>query len=258
MNRILKFMFVIMLIIPFAVQAETDKEIVGQTIKYIKTVSILNNSSVMREANMAEISSLTTEVTKEEFDNAEPTTEPVAPLNENARYTQTETTYKRLTTTIYKVGQYYEYETNLYWKNIPKVRSYDIISIGYYANVELEDTSLVGFNNDYCLSATNCYSSAVGTDVIQTYGTAVVFKLPTDSLISLEQTLDFIVKKAVSGTLTEQVAAGDYAHATKTVSQSTAVNNITPNSTGLFITPSIENTYYDTTPEAIATWYGTW
>ena len=254
------FMFVIMLIIPFIVSAETteEKEIVGQTIKYFRTDTIINNSSVMRSANMGELSSITVEVTKEEFDSVEPTTEPVGPITGNERAIQTETTYKRLTTYIIKYGQYYQYETNLYWKNIPKVRSYDIISIGHYNDVELYNTSMVGFSMDYCRSTNECYTSATGTEVITQYGTAVVFSLPTSTIISLEQTLYLTVKKAVSRTITEQIAAGDYAHATKTVSSSIAANNITPNITGLFITPSIANEYYDTTPAAIVEWEGSW
>ena len=46
-----------------------EKEVVAQTTKYYKTVTIYNNSGVLRNANMGEMSSLTTEVTKEEFDN---------------------------------------------------------------------------------------------------------------------------------------------------------------------------------------------
>lgn len=260
MKHKLRFMFVIMLIIPFIVSADTteEKEIVGQTIKYFRTDTIINNSSVMRDANMSEMSSLTTEVTKEEFDSAEPTTEAVAPITGNERAIQTETTYKRLTTTISKEATYYSYEANLYWKNIPKVRSHDIISIGHYNDVELYDNQMVGFNMDYCLDSTLCYTSATGTDVITQYGTAVVFSLPTSSIVSLEQTLYFTVKKAVSRTITEQIAAGDYAHATKTVSSSVAANNIIPNITGLFIEPDIEDTYYDTTPAAIVEWTGSW
>ena len=250
------FMFVIMLIIPFIVSAETteEKEIVGQTIKYFRTDTIINNSSVMRSANMGELSSITVEVTKEEFDSAEP----IGPITGNERYVQTETTYKRLTTTISKFGQYYDYETNLYWKNIPKVRSHDIISIGHYNDVELYDDTMVGFNSDYCLASGLCYTSVARTEVKTQYGTAVVFSLPTSSLTSLEQTLYFTVKKAVSWTITEQIAAGDYAHATKTVSSSVAANNITPNITGLFIDPDIEDEYYDTTPAAIVEWNGSW
>ena len=258
MKKIMKFMFVIMLIIPFIVSAETieDSEIVAESIKYIKTVTIYNNSSVMRNAGFGEISSITTEVTKEEYDNAEPTTTAVAPLTLEAGI-QTETTYKRLSTRIYSYGNYFKYTTNLYWKNIPKVRSHDIIAIGHYDDVELYDTELVGFSQDYCRSANNCYTNAVGTDVIGTYGTAVVFKVPSDTLISLEQTLDFIVVKTVNWTVTEQVAAGDYAHATSTISASRAASNLVVNIMGLSLGSTIED-YYDTTPAAIADWEGSW
>ena len=257
MKNLSKFIFVIMLIIPFIVSAEElEEEVVAQSIKYIKTVTVYNNSDVMRNAGFGEITSLTTEVTKEEFDNAPSTTSDVDELSPRGSI-QTETTYKRLTTTVTKVATYYQYAVNLYWKNIPKVRSNDIIGIGYYNDVELLSSPNIIFNQDYCRSANNCYISVSGTEVVQEYGTAVIFKVPADNLISLEQTLSFYVKKAVSWTITEQVAAGDYAHATSSITQSKAASNLIINSLGLAPQHEIED-YYDTTPSARAHWIGTW
>lgn len=254
-------MFVIMLIIPFVVSADTTEEEVkvAEAVKYIKTVTVFNNSSVMRDANLGEMTSLTTEVTKEEFDNAPGTSSPVDPLSGASTYTyaQTETTYKRLTTTIFADGAYYRYQTNLYWKNIPKVRSYDIMGIGHYNDVELYNTSQVMFNQEYCEDQYSCYLSGTGTDVVKEYGTAEVFHLPYDSLISLEQTLSFTVKKAVTWSIDEMVAAGDYAHATKATTSAFAAQNFGIGVGGLILYDAIYD-YYDTTPAAIATWSGTW
>ncbi len=255
-------MFVIMLIIPFIVSAETnDDEFVevAKTVKYLKTVSVYNNSSVMRNANLGEMTSLTTEVTKEEYDSAPATTEPVAPLSEISPHynMQTETTYKRLTTTIYNNNSYFRYVTNLYWKNIPRVRSYDIIAIGHYNDVELLNSNLIGFGQDYCVSANNCYSGAAPTDVVKQYGSAQVFHLPDESIISLEQTMAMNMKKAVTWTVEEQVAAGDYAHATSPTTAAFAAQNIGIGVGGLNLYNAIVD-YYDTTPAAIAEWTGSW
>ena len=260
MKKWSKFMFVMILILPFIVNAEQqDKDgyvTVAETTKYFKTVSIYNNSDIMREANLGEMSSLTTEVTKEEYDKAEATTEPVAPISRGMT-SIAETTYKRLTTTIETNATYYRYTANLYWKNIPKVRSYDIIGIGHYNDVELYDTSMVMFYQDYCENAYLCYTNSTGTDVIKEYGTAEVFHLPTNSLTSLEQTLSFVVKKAVSWTITEQEAAGDYAHATKATTSAFAAQNFGIGVGGLVLYNAIYD-YYDTTPVAIAYWEGNW
>ena len=247
---------------PLVVSAETNEEEfvkVAEAVKYFKTTTIFNNSSVMREANQGEMSSLTTEITKEEFDNAPTTTEPVDPLSGASTYTyaQSETTYKRLTTTIATDGLYYRYQTNLYWKNMPKVRSYDIMGIGFYNDVEPYNSSYIMFNQDYCISQYLCYTDAGGTDVVKEYGVAEVFHLPTESLVSLEQTLSFSMKKTVSWTIDEQVAAGDYAHATKATTSAFAAQNFGIGVGGLIIYNTIAE-YYDTTPAAIAEWAGTW
>lgn len=259
MKKMLSFMFVIMLVIPCIVSADTveEKEIVAQTTKYYKTVTIYNNSGVLRNANMGEMSSLTTEVTKEEFDNAEPTTEAIAPLSDDYYDVTTETTYKRLTTTINKLGTaFFVYEAELYWKNIPKVRSYDIMGIGHAASVK-NASSIVGFTMDYCKTTSSCYTSTTYQSKIGTYGSTAIFQLPTSTLVSMTQTLEFTVEKRTSSnTITYQEAVGDYAHATKTITQSNAYNNHGVDTGGLYY----ENvsSYYDTTPAAAAEWRGTW
>jgi hypothetical protein len=67
----------------------------------------------------------------------------------------------------------------------------------------------------------------------------------------------FTVKKAVSWTITEQTAAGDYAHATKATTSALAAQNFGIGVGGLIIYNTIAS-YYDTTPSAIVDWYGTW
>lgn len=262
MKRIAKFIFVIMLMIPFIANASSPKEEtfvkVAEEIKYIKTTSIINNSSVMRNADLEEMSSISIEVSKEEFDNAPTTSEPIESTSSRAlSETGTETTYKRLTTTIEKNATYYRYTTNLYWKNIPRMRSYDIIAIGHYGDVEPYGTNYITFTQDYCTSSTNCYVSTSSTRKITTYGTVQVFHLPENSLVSLEQTLLFTVKKAGNWTITVQKAAGDYAHATSAVTAALALNNASIGVAGLVLNDTIYE-YFDTTPAAVAQYNGTW
>lgn len=270
MKIIKKVMFVIILIIPFLVSAkdlnsednnydDDNYVVVAETIKYYKTVSIFNNSNIMRIANVGEMSSLTTEVNKDEYDNAIPTIAPVASLSNTKvdTFYQTETIYKKLTTTIEKNSTYYRYTTNLYWKNIPKFRSYDIIAIGYYNDVELWDENLVMFVQKYCQDEIWCYTGGAGTDVVKEYGTAEIFHLPDEKIISLEQTLSLRMKKARNFIVDQQIAAGDYAHATKAVTRNFACNNFSLGVGGLLLNERAFD-YYDSTPAAIATWSGTW
>ena len=251
-----------MLMIPFIANASSPEEEtyvkVAEEIKYIKTTSIINNSSVMRNADLGEISSISIEVSKEEYDNAPTTSEPIESISSRAlAESGTETTYKRLTIMIEKSSTYYRYTTNLYWKNIPKMRSYDIIAIGHYGDVEPYDSSAIMFVQDYCLTATNCYGSVGSGYKITDYGTVQVFHLPNDTIVSLEQTLTFTVKKAVSYTITTQKAVGDYAHATSAVTAALALNNASIGVGGLVLNNNISD-YYDTTPAAMTTYNVSW
>lgn len=256
-----KFIFIIMLMIPFITKAssiEDEKfEKVAEEIKYIKTTSIINNSNVMRNADLEEMSSISIEVSKEEFDNAPTTSEPISSSTRALVEVGTETTYKRLITTIERSATNYRYTTNLYWKNIPKMRSYDIIGIGHYGDVEPYNTTYINFSQTYCLTASNCYTGSASTKKVTDYGTIMVFHLPENTLVSLEQTLLFTVKKAVSRTITEQIAAGDYSHATSAVTANLAANNTNIGVGGLVLNNNVYE-YYDTTPAAVAIYKGSW
>lgn len=256
-----KFIFIIMLMIPFITKAssiEDEKfEKVAEEIKYIKTTSIINNSNVMRNADLEEMSSISIEVSKEEFDNAPTTSEPISSSTRALVEVGTETTYKRLTTTIERSATNYRYTTNLYWKNIPKVRSYDIIGIGHYGDVEPYNTTYINFSQTYCRTASNCYTGSASTKKVTDYGTIMVFHLPENTLVSLEQTLLFTVKKAGDWTITTQKAVGDYSHATSAVTANLAAKNTNIGVGGLVLNDNVYE-YYDTTPAAVAIYKGTW
>ena len=97
-----------------AANSSTDFRIISQSEKYYKTYGLTN----------------TTEITKNEYDEAE--------INEKNQRGNgaSETTYKKLTTSILSNGSRYRYKTVLTWKNFPSVRSYDVIGIGHYSNVK--------------------------------------------------------------------------------------------------------------------------
>ena len=64
------------------------------------------------------------------------------------------------------------------------------------------------------------------------------------------------MKKNVDATIIKQLAAGDYAHATKTITSNNALN-ATVATTGINLNSSISG-YYDEISPATATWNGNW
>lgn len=221
--------------------------------KYYKTVTALNNSSMMRNANLGELTSFTTEVTEEEYNEA-PTDEELA-IGISPRSTSIETTYKRLTTKMSKYSDtFYKYDATLIWKNIPSTRSYDIMGIGYYASVTIANTPT--FKETYCTSDGLCNTTYSCYYKNGNNGTGVMFHLPSGSLSSLTQNLNFLVKKTHPDLdLYEQTAVGDYSHATKEISYN-AAKDFSVNTGGIFLDANYYS--YDTTPEAVVVWKGTW
>lgn len=241
------FLIIAMLIviIPFCVKAqetEDDFVTVSETTKYYKTTEFKNEVSTASLLN----NSKTVEITKEEYDAFDP--------NAVSPNTVVETTYKRMTSSIATNGSYYRYMNIVYWKSIPKVRSYDIIGIGHYASVKVKGD--LKFTLAYTTSAGKSYTSNTFEPNINSGGSSAVFKLPTDSLINMQATLVFDVQKSSSATVISQIATGDYAHATSTVTKSAAMDH-KMQSNGLYLANSIYNSY-DTISEATTSWQGSW
>ncbi len=248
-----KFILLALLIFPTFVAAEENVEIeVASATKYYKTVTVLNNSEVMRNANYGEVSSFTTEISKTEYDNFNPD-ENITP--KGTITSTTETTYKRLTTTInYYSPSIYKYKSVLTWKNIPSTRNYDIMGIGYYASVENHSTPML--TNEYCVG-NDCYEYQGYYVYTGNNGTGVMFHLPSGSITSLEQTLEVFVKKYnSSSTIIEQIAVGDYSHATTTVSYNNAKKFLVD--TGGISLDSVIYNSYDALTETRASWTGRW
>lgn len=246
-----KILFFVLLLVPFLVFAENDhEEIVAENIKYYKTVTILNNSNVMKTANLGEMSSITTEISKLEYDSV-PDEEVASPYANVG----VETTYKKLSITISKFGSLYLYRAILDWKRIPSTRSYDIMGIGYYASVKPYST--IYLKQNYCTSSSSCYETTSFYQKVGANGAGAMFYLPSGTLTSLKQTLEVEVTKTnSSSTIVSQLAIGDYSHATSSISYSNA-KKFSVDTGGIRLESSIEN-YYDSIGYASATWNGTW
>lgn len=256
MKRSRWLLFSLLMFIPFFVSAETEEmELVATKTKYFKTTVVLSTSEVMRNSGLGEISSITTEITKEEYDNVDVNSESAANSSRDISSNITETTYKELITNMYKRNDYYfRYHTTLNWKLIPSTRSYDIIGIGFYNTLE---PSSIYFEENYCRSSSECYQNTSYYRFIGLQGVGAMFKVPSGTLTELSQYIEFdVAKKNPNATITNQFAVGDYRHATSSIPYEDA-KNFTITLSGVQLDSSIRN-YYDTITPADAEWTGTW
>ncbi len=246
-KKLLMYLIVGILIIPknYVLALSTEKEEeqeIAVTEKYYKTVNERRFFGDFSRTN-----NYTIEITKEEYDSID--------VVDNSKGDATsETTYKKLTTTIRQNGNKYQYKAVLNWKNFPNVRSYDIIGIGYYPSVIIDGSP--NFSLYTCFSGGSCVTTTTHYPQTFSSGVGTSFKLPTGNLTTLRATLYFNVIKNTTATVTSQVAAGDYAHATSNVTSSQS-QNYTVNASGISLGGSISN-YYDAMNSAIATWSGNW
>lgn len=250
-------LFTIMLLVPFIVSAENDEmELVAENVKYYRTITVLNNSEVMRNSNLGEVTSFTTEVTEEEYNSVDVDSYNNSNNSRGLTTETIETTYKKLHTTIFTHLGWYRYKATLDWKLIPSTRSYDIIGIGHYATVKISGE--VDFLQSYCRSnrASDCYEDATYYSKSGRNGSGAMFKIPSGTLTSVSQVIEFDVEKNVTGTLTEQLAVGDYSHATSSINIFDA-ENFSVDCSGIILDSAIRN-YYDTIPSADADWSGSW
>lgn len=167
-----------------------------------------------------------------------------------------ETNYKKIRVQIISLTSGYRYKITVEWKNMPSVRSYDIIGIGIDTNVYI--SSDIIFQQNYCYSNGNCSSSNTSNIKKSTTGGAALFKLPTSSSItSLNSYLYFMVDKSSSSTtISKMYAYGDYSHATEKTNSSN-VNYYNINNGGINLYASIIDSY-DAIPITKAIWEGTW
>ena len=246
--------------VPTVVYAEETEDCDGcvlesETIKYFKTETYyddLVSTEKIVEALSGNAYSVTTEITEEEYEAVDTS---VSNIVQTRLSTTIETTYKKMTTQIYANGSTYRYKNKLLWKFIPSVRSYDVIGIGFYASVRPSGTP--SFSQYYCNSS-GCTTSTSRITQIWSNGTSATFKLPSGTLTSLDQSFYFdVVKTNPNSTIIDQVAAGDYAHATTTVTSTNALKHEVVQTSGILFESSVIGSY-DTISEAIVHWYGTW
>lgn len=213
---------------------DLDAKMVARTEKFYKTVYTDLNGNPY-----------TTEVTKEEYEN-QPT--------QNTRGTVT-TEYKQLVSVISQNGNKYRFKVSQVWRQIPSTKSFDIIGIGFDDDVYID--SSVYFNYSYCLSSGSCSTESYYIDRKSTAtGGTAVYDLP-NSFVSLGATLYYDVSKInPSSTITKLTMYGDYAHAQSSV-PANRVSNHGISAAGLELYSGLAG-YYDTMPEAISQWTGTW
>lgn len=237
-------------------------EVVAQTTKYYKTITNYTSESLIGVRTLSDnkvMNTYSVEITEDEYNNLE---QGISPLGLSNGYT--ETNGKKMTTTIIAVNGRYRYKNDVTWKNVPKVRSYDIIGIGIDNTVSgISGTKQFKRTVDV-LSTDNCYfdSSTSATWTLSGTGYAATFKLPTDSKTYKMQGLDiymyFEVQKLTAVKIYTLNAYGDYKHAIRTVTSSVS-SSISIGTSGLNFDTSYQETYgesYDSIDTAQATWSG--
>ena len=213
---------------------ESSLEVVNE--KYYKTIYTDLNGGAY-----------SVELTEDEYNNQ----------SSNNMRSYVETSYKKLVTTMSRNSDNtFRYKASLTWKQIPAVRSFDIIGIGYNDNVRI--TSGVIFGYYYCNSSGDCPESTLYYNKKNlSTGGSVVYKLPSGDIRGLGAVMYYdIDKNNSSQTITSLTMCGDYSHATSNVNQSN-ISNYTIHGSGLQLYSSIAG-YYDEIPCAEVDWVGTW
>lgn len=212
---------------------DLNATLIDKNQKYYKTIYTDLNGSAY-----------TQEVTKDEYENQGSIT--------TRGYVETE--YKTMVTTLSVNGNNFRYKVSLAWNQMPQVRDYDIIGIGFDDPVYI--SSGVYFNyvhagsNGVYITDSTYYDKKVTST-----GGSAVYKLPS-SARSISAALWYDVSKNTSSTITRLDMYGDYAHATTPVSGTNYTNyNITHN--GIELMSSISG-HYDAIPTADSTWTGSW
>lgn len=161
--------------------------------------------------------------------------------NQNTTLGTVTTQYKIVTSTISANGSKYRYKVSEAWRQIPSVKSYDIIGVGFDGNVHVDSTVYFFYyvTNSSGVTSTNSdchYKTSSDT------GASTIYKIPS-SFVGLSSTLYYDVSKDnPSDTITGLEICGDYAHATQTVTAAQASNR-TINISGLHLGASIINKY---------------
>lgn len=212
---------------------DTSSNLVATNEKYYKTIYTGLDGT-----------SYSTEITEDEYNNQGL----IAPAG------TVTTEYKRMVSTMSQTSSGFRYKVTVGWLNMPSVRSYDIIGVGFDDDIYI--SSSVYFSYTHCNSSGDCTTASDYYFRQKTStGGSIAYKFPSGDVTSMTAVLYYDVAKNTSSTITELNMCGDYAHATTNVSYSTYSNHrITINGLELGSNAS----YYDAIPCAISTWYGSW
>lgn len=210
--------------------ANTNNPNAAVTTKYYKTTTTTLYGTTTTE---------TTEVTEQEYLNSDENSQVSIAASGTV-----ETTYKRMTASITDTSNSSRklYKVYMYWKQMPSTRSYDIIGLGYQSSL-VELYLQPTFKNLYTYGGTT-YVDDTNIPKANTSGRGAVFPLPSNTISTLCQELSFeVIKVDSSETISSLTACGDYAHATSSVSSTTANNNYSIDTLGLYLNSTINSKY---------------
>lgn len=245
----------------FEANKNLNGEVLNETSKYYKTITVYDNKNVysINNTKTNAIISYSVEISESEYNNSN---SQINPLGLSNGYTNTE--YKKMTTTIISVNNRYRYKNTLEWKKMPTTRSYDIMGIGI-------DSTVSGISNTKYFkriadmqNSNNCYYDTSSSGIWKLSGTGygVTFKLPSDPagyvMKGLESYMYFEVQKLTSAKILTLNAYGDYKHAQKTVDNS-FTSGLSIGTGGINFDVSVSTSVkesFDNINTAQATWSG--
>lgn len=230
---------------------DIEATVVSEDTKYVKMTTTWRNGIKYYTSAV-----LTEEEIMEELRHEQPT----GPSRASGNYYNavSYSNYIVLTSRIANIDDtYMRYKVDMYWLQMPSVRSFDIIGIGIEPSKVEIGTNPV-FRQNYTDSGGNELYSTTYYPKEGSTGGAAMFELPSGSLTDLDALYYFQVKKInPNATIDGLVATGDYAHANTSVTDNVYYHYSINYGSGIFIDGTYYN-YYDTVPEAFATFLGSW
>lgn len=136
-----------------------------------------------------------------------------------------ETPYKKMSVYILNVNNnHYRYKITLDWRLMPNTKRWDIIAMGHQKEVYVAIPTT--FSQSWCKS-NECSSSLAGKYYSYDEVEMVSFKLPSGNITSLSSYMYYDVLRVDPSKVLERIVAiGDYAHATRFVSESLTKSEI--------------------------------
>lgn len=226
-KKILLIFLITFLILFEPMFAKDSCDIVFEKVKFYKVITYYNNYFLYSNEN--DIHSKVVEISEDDYLN-----EDYVEVNNNGIV---ETTYKKVVTSILKNNKKYKYKNVVTWKKMPKVRSYDIISIGYNSSVKLSGNP--NFKLKYgSTSSTKSSFKKSGS------GVSAIFELPNGSYDNIVIELYFDVEKNIDATILTQKISGDYAHSVSSVTFNDSLKH-NVNLSGINFDSSVINKFDD-------------